>query len=255
MYGVIFFSRRGVLKNFILIVLIILVSGCVSNNLQQVTQITSNEKIVVIAQLHNSFPVKTVGATAFQNDYFEIDSSEWKTNEFIEAEVAKKLSTNYSVVSNSFIRSNLAPPKNDIVSGYPSPIKNPSVLNEAQKINAKYILVISPTEFSDVYFGTNQRFIGNGIYQRSKNSIHYSQISFDLFDASTGNFVATNGTVGHNGGDSAWMTNQSFGYKIFTSPKDISAETKANIKNNNEVLISTLISRSLEFMKFRVNKT
>lgn len=242
------------MKQVIFIYLVILISGCVSNDLQQVSKITSNEKIVVVAQFSDSFPVKTVGTTAFQNEYFEIDSSDWKTNEFIETEVANKLSPNYTVVSNSFIRKNLKAPKNDFVSGYPSPIKNQAVLKEASKINAKYILVISPSEFSDVYFGTNQRFSGNGIYQRHENSIHYSQISFNLFNTTTGKFIATNGTIGHNGGDSVWITNESFGYKTFNNPEDITAQTKIEIKRNNEVLISKLLDRSLEFMKFGVSK-
>ncbi|KPH91942.1 hypothetical protein AMS58_20990 [Pseudoalteromonas porphyrae] len=243
------------MNKIVLIVLAIFISGCVSNDLQLVSKITSNEKIVVVAQFSSSFPIKTVGTTAFQNEYFEIDTSDWKTNEFIETEVANKLSPNYSIVPNSFIRTNLRTPKNDFVSGYPSPIKNKSVLEEAQKINANYILVISPTEFSDVYFGTNQRLKGNGIYQRHGNSIHHSQISFNLFNAKTGQFVATNGTIGHNGGDSVWITNESFGYKMFSSSEDITASTKEEIKNNNQKLISKLLDRSLEFMKFGVKKT
>ncbi|MBE0379380.1 hypothetical protein [Pseudoalteromonas prydzensis] len=242
------------MNKIVLIVLAIFMSGCVSNDLQQVSKIVPNEKIVVVAQFGGSFPIKTVGTTAFQNEYFEIDSSDWKTNEFIETEIRNKLSPNYTIVPNSFIRTNLKTPKNDFVSGYPSPIKNKSVLEEAQKINAKYILVISPTEFSDVYFGTNQRFKGNGIYQRRGNSIHYSQISFNLFNAKTGQFIATNGTIGHNGGDSVWITNESFGYKMFSSPEDITASTKEKIKNNNQKLISKLLDRSLEFMKFGVKK-
>ncbi|MBF7074493.1 hypothetical protein ISG33_13890 [Glaciecola sp. MH2013] len=41
---------------------------------------------------------------------------------------------------------------------------------------------------------------------------------------------------------------------MFSSSEDITATTKEELKNNNQKLISKLIDRSLEFMKFGVKK-
>ena len=227
-------------------------AGCVSNDLQQVKKIKSNDKIIVVSKFGNALPVKTVGLTAFQNEYFELDIKGWKVNKYIEHRITEKLNKNYISISNRVIRDNIKTPKNDFLTGYPSPITNKAALVEAQKLNANYILVISPISFPDVYFGTNQQIVGNGLYQRSGNVIQYAQMSFNLFDAKTGGFIATNGTIGHKGGDSVWITNIGLGRNIFNSEADFPEVQLNKIKSNNEDLIDTLVDRSLDFMQFRV---
>jgi len=234
---------------------LVLVTGCVSNDLQRVSEINLNDKILVVSKFENTFPFKTVGFSAFQNDSFEIEVSDWSINSFIENTISEKLDINYMAITSLIIRKNVSIPKNQPFIGYPSSISNKTVLAEANKLNAKYILIVSPIDFPDVYFGTNQYINGNGVYKRNSNMIQHAQMSFNLFDATTGQFIATNGTIGHNGGDSVWITSKTLSGYIFESESDLTEETLTYIQTNNEELIKELVDRSLDFMNFKVNKT
>lgn len=232
---------------------VISVFGCASNNKPQELHIDMQEKILIISQLDDNFPVKSVGFTVFQNEKFDIDSHDWEVNDYVESYVSARLSSNYTVTSDKSIRSRLQTPKVDFLSGKLNPIKDLSVLSQAKALNVKYILVVSPIEYTDAYYGTNQKFRGNGIYQRGDNSIQYAQINFSLFSAPNGDFILSNGSIGHNDGDSTWITNQYFGYPIFNNVNDISPKNMRRIKSNNEYLISRLTERSLKFMGFKLS--
>ncbi|PCI72643.1 MAG: hypothetical protein COB38_03885 [Gammaproteobacteria bacterium] len=79
-------------------------------------------------------------------------------------------------------------------------------------------------------------------------------MSYDLFEATTGRFIATNGTVGHNGGDSVWIANMNIGGNPFKSKSDFDNEKLKYLKTNNEALIDKLIKRSLNFMNFKIHE-
>lgn len=243
----------------IFFIFIFAISGCVSNDLTRVEKIAPNNTILVVSTLSNTMPVVTVGTTIFQNEQFEIPVANWHIPQYAESVVIDYLTPAYHATTDARLRAVIAPPKNDFFTGYPSALSNQQVFDIAKEHQADYILVISAVEFQDAYFGTNQFFEGLGVYQRtflgSEKIIQFAQVGLNLFDAHTGEFVATNGTVGHNGGDSVWISHQALNCDLIDSQGELTADNKQLIKATNEALVSKIVERSLKYMAFDISAT
>ena len=233
--------------------LVLALSGCATNQLELIQSITESEGILVASLFEDRFFIQTTGTTAFQNDMAELDTSSWKVNDFVEARFIEGLEGKYKAFSNAEFRDRVTLPGDNYLTGYPSPITDEAVLQLARSLGAKYILLLSPIEFLDAYFGTNQYVQGYGIYRRSlygeSRTIQYAQMGADLFDAETGAFIATNGTIGHNNGDSVWITHQALG----DMPELESGAARLNqdpLRYLNQELLAMLATRTMRFMKF-----
>ena len=144
------------MKRLFLCVTAVLISGCVSNQLDMVGTITSEETILVASKFEDSFNLQETGTTTFQNTKSEFDVQSWKVNDYIESAVISGLQPKYKPIANIEFRNQVSVPSENYLTGYPDAIQDQTTLKLAKDLGARYILILSPIEFQDAYFGTNQ---------------------------------------------------------------------------------------------------
>jgi len=246
------------MRALVLSVFIMLIQGCASTQGIVSKEVAGKSKIFVVSQLDNVFNYQKAGTTAFQNLKLTTKVDQWEINSHVESTVVKQLKEFYRPASGGVMRSKLSIPSDNYLTGYSNSMTDENGLNALKEEGFDYVLFITPVKFQDAYFETNQYIEGYGIYLRnffgSEKKIVYSQISFTLFDVSTGNFLASNGDTSANGGDSVWIT-----HKNIKLSKDVSSvnqlkEIVANHKSDILELTNSLTNKSLKYMGFQVSK-
>ena len=225
-------------------------TACATNNIQYISTIKESDGIVVVSLFKDDFNNQGTGYTMFHNSKIGIPVNEWDVNGLIESTIREELKHRYSVITDNRFRNLFKKPASGL-SGYPNAISNKSkaALNLAMNLSARYILIVAPMELPDSYYQTNQYIEGYGLYHYSGQTIQYVYMEISLFDAATGDFIATNHAVNNDG--KSLSTNHTFlGHNAFRSNGLYSEEQFNRIKKNNNELMTSLIKSSLKFMNF-----
>ncbi|WP_282168035.1 hypothetical protein [Shewanella japonica] len=232
-----------------------LLSGCASNNIERAKSITSEEPILVLSQFPDEFQVKTVGFTVFGNDLFYLDINDWQLNDYVENKFESLISADYQVLKNPELRFQVAKPDYNYFTLEKYPLKNKELDLYVKNNNVKYVLLISPMKYkADPYFGTNQHINDFGVYQ-GKRTIAFLQMHFWLYDATTGNFVASGGYGGYTDDSPSWIGSSNLYFpKKLTSEDDVDLKLKSQIENKIKGLFDTLLARNVSALKLKTNK-
>jgi hypothetical protein len=230
-------------------------NGCASNNIERAKSITSEEPILVLSQFPDEFQVKTVGFTVFGNDLFYLDISDWQLNDYVENKFESLISAGYTVLKNPELRFQVAKPDYNYFTLEKYPLKNKELDLYVKNNNVKYVLLISPMKYkADPYFGTNQHINDFGVYQ-GKRTIAFLQMHFWLYDAITGNFVASGGDGGYTDDSPSWIGSSNLYFpKKLTSKDDVDLKIKSQIENKIKGLFDTLLTRNVSALKLKPNK-
>lgn len=237
---------------------IMLIQGCASTQGVASKEVAVKSKIFIASQLENNFNFQVTGTTAFQNKKLSANVAHWELNNHVENRVISQLKGIYQPHSDSLVSKQLTIPSDNYLTGYSNAMTSENGLNILKEKGFDYVLFITPINFQDAYYQTNQYLEGYGIYNRSflgsDRKIVYAQISFTLFDVNTGKFLASNGDTGHNGGDSVWIA-----HKNITLSKEVSDLEQLNgivedYKNDVFSLTNNLVDKSIKYMGFQVQK-
>ncbi len=243
------------MKVLICVLLIMFIQGCANTQGIASKEVPVDGKILVVSKMGDDFSVQKVGLTVFNNSKFKVDVSSWAIDDFIQEQVKSKLSDFYSVEFNSDLSHRVSHPEDNFFTGYPYPLKQANGLLDMQKEGYEYLLLITPVKIQDIYFQTNQYVEGYGIYERSlfgnTNSLTYAQVSFSLFELSSGSFIATNGDVKANKGDSVWVNHVVNPGKTGILKNTDSSETVESYRLDIEDLIAEVVERSINYMGFK----
>lgn len=235
--------------------IILFVQGCATTQGIVAEKVTSSSKLFVVSQLDSQFDFIKTGTTAFNNKRLSVPIEDWGINQYVEHEISNRLRTSYVVVTENSIKPQLSIPSDNYLTGYPSSMKNEHGLQVLKDADIDFVLFITPVEFQDAYFETNQFIKGLGIYQRSflgsSSSILFAQISFTLFDVSTGKFIASNGDTGSEGGNSTWINHQYVNESLDSVSENLLKNKADSYKDNLLSLVITIIDRSLSYMGFQ----
>lgn len=140
--------------------------------------------IGVVSDLGDRFTVKHIGFTAFTNEEADIDVSDWKTNDFINALLGKSLSPSYVLKATVFEKGSVASDKDATFFSSKSPgelvrehVKTP----DGQPVDA--YLVAVPQSHQIIM--TNQYIKGLGLLTWGGSADIYTAMEYELIDGTT----------------------------------------------------------------------
>lgn len=226
------------MKRIIALLLMIFLTGCATVGVEQVEKMQAGTKVVPLSLLGNILAIRHVGTTVFQNEWRDLDVSDWQIDNFSEAAAARIIRDGHKFVAieaeTKEARANAGKLVTDFWTSKVGLQNGPdSVIKLATMTGADYILIIGPVQIGDPFFGTNQSFSGYGIYQRSifssKNAVNYLAMQVALLDGKTGAEVARargNLSAHRYRSENNWMPSENL------VPSEANAqETKAGIKS------------------------
>lgn len=136
------------------------VCGCATVGADKVEQIKPGMTLAPISLMGDTLALRQVGTTVFHNDERDIDVANWRIDRHTESiagtVVAGKGKFKVTQADSGEVRKNVRLPR-----GF-GPL---TAL--AKRSEADYVLLIGPAPMADPFMGTNQKFSGYGIYQRS----------------------------------------------------------------------------------------
>ncbi|MEC4087034.1 hypothetical protein [Pseudoalteromonas rubra] len=246
------------MRTLVFFAFIILIQGCASTQGIASKEVAPKSKIFIASQLDNNFNYQVTGTTAFQNRKLSANVAHWELNTHIENRVINQLKAFYQPQSDSLIKNQLTMPSDNYITGYSNAMTSKNGLSVLKEKGFDYVLFVTPIDFQDAYFQTNQYVDGYGIYGRgffgSDRKIVYSQVSFTLFDVNTGKFLASNGDTGHNGGDSVWITHKNIALAEEVSDLEQLNGIVEKYKGDVFTLTNKLVDKSIKYMGFQVQK-
>jgi hypothetical protein len=230
-------------------------AGCGTVGVERVENIAAGTSISPISLMGNTLAINHVGTTIFSNNSVNVDAAEWKIVEQTEETAVRLINDGkkfqskpiYGIQNRKKAQvhaddfSTSSPYRPQVNNKYDSEV----IRELARESGADYVLVIMSGHFGDPFFGTNQRFSGYGIYQRSflgsNRAVNYAMIAVGLFDGKTGEEVAnTHGYLSSKRSEADWITADNMA--LTTSNEE---STKTSIKK----LIDDLLRKLLEKLK------
>jgi hypothetical protein len=246
------------MKLRIFLLVLVFLQGCASTQGIVAKKVADGSKIFVASKMGNEFSFRRVGTTAFNNSTLNIKVESWGVDHFIENETISNLSSHYTAESNSDISNKISIPSVNFVTGYPNEFTEKNGLNILKEKGYQYVLIITPVNFQDAFFGTNQFIEGFGFYQRSfmgsSTALLYTQVSFSLFDLTSRKFISSNGDTGSNGGNAPWVGHM----KLINEPSVNEKKPDLNSINKYKINILDLfkdrVMSSVAYMGFKLGK-
>jgi len=181
-------------------IIVLLLSGCATMGADKVAVKPQGTKLVVVSLMGNQMHIQHVGTTVFNNQKRDVDVEPWGIDQHIEdkANTLISASNKFSVVkaTSADYRQQFGSLEQNFWTG------NRKYSHQAEAIkalatasDAELVVMITPAEYGDVFFSTNQQVSGYGIYQRSfvftNNAINFMTMAVHVIDAKTGEDVAT----------------------------------------------------------------
>jgi len=182
------------------LVFMLLLSGCATMGADKMAIKPQGTKVAVVSLMGNQMHIQHVGTTVFTNQKRDVDVEPWGIDQQIEdkANALISASNKFSVVKAQLAdyRQQFGSLEQNFWTGnrkYPRQAEAIKALAAAS--DAELVVMITPAEYGDVFFSTNQQVSGYGIYQRSflfsNNAINFMTMTVHVVDANTGEEIAT----------------------------------------------------------------
>lgn len=189
------------LSLFALILMIAgLTPGCAIVGADKATQAPHGSKVAVVSLLGNQMSIQHLGTTAFSNEKRDMDVQSWAVDQYVEDQAyllieAGNKCTAVKTKADGYRQKFGSLEQNFWTGNRKYQYQSEGVQALAAESGADLVLMISPAEYGDVFFGTNQLFSGYGIYQRSflrdRNALNFLTMTVQLIDAKSGKEIAS----------------------------------------------------------------
>ncbi|HSH53993.1 MAG: hypothetical protein ACAH10_14690 [Methylophilaceae bacterium] len=179
---------------------ILMLSGCATLGGDKLLLKTAGTKVVVVSLLGNQMYIQHAGTTVFSNQKREVDVASWSLDQFVEDKANALIETGskFTVVKAKAdgYRQKFGSLEQNFWTGdrkYQNQAEGLHAL--ATESGADLVIIISPIEYGDVFFSTNQLVSGYGIYQRSflrsQSAVNFMTMAVHVMDAKTGEEVSS----------------------------------------------------------------
>ncbi|MFA6179119.1 MAG: hypothetical protein WC696_05855 [Candidatus Methylopumilus sp.] len=177
-----------------------LAPGCAIVGADKATQAPHGSKVAVVSLLGNQMSIQHLGTTAFNNKKWNIEVQSWAVDQYVEdqANLLVEAGNKFTPVKDKAdgYRQKFGSLEQNFWTGNRKyQYQSEGVQALVAESGADLVLMISPAEYGDVFFGTNQLFSGYGIYQRSflrdRNALSFLMMTVQLIDAKSGEEIAS----------------------------------------------------------------
>lgn len=234
------------IKRVIPILLFLFVAGCATMGIENVENLSSGHRTLVVSALGDTFRIKSLGTTIFQRWKISEDVSDWKLDKRVEALISKILQDagKIGVISNETdeIRSLVGEIDiNDYTGAREISGDMDAVTNAAKSAGADSILLLGAITINDIIFHRSNTIEGYGIYQSSflgiKEAVNYIIFRIWLIDTNSGEDIATTLKIGKSKRDiSEWLEEN----------QQLSKEARLKIRTNFESLLDSTVEEALQ---------
>ena len=232
------------------VLLSLVLFGCATGGVEKVEQLKPGTKIIPLSLMGDKLAIRHIGTTVLQNESRDLDTPSWGIDKYVEATAARAIlqGARFSaiVADSAQARKSVGKLGQDfwtsaaVVEG-----GQESVVSLAKDAGADYVLVLGPSQIGDPFFGTNQRFSGYGIAQRSfmgmKRGINFLTMRLVLLDGRDGREVArTQSYLGSPRARSDWIEGENL---------PLSESNATTTKVSIESLVDRMLGKGLADLK------